>query len=190
MNRIILVFLFLLIADIGIAQEKNDVIEWSSEKLTWKDFQGAPLKSSSFIAVSAGKISVSPIVSEITLSNEVRLTVRALFYKKKSWTVTSSKEILQHEQLHADIRELYARLLRKKLLDKAVFGSHEDAKKRIDIAYLELDRKMRATQDEYDIETDHSVNKHKQKEWNEKVENQLEQLKAYKNNEITLTIKK
>jgi len=189
MFRILSVCLILIIADLGIAQEKKDVIEWSNERLTWNDFQGTPLTSSNFIAVSAGKISVSPITSEVTLSNEVHLTVRALFYKKKSWSITNSKEILKHEQLHADIRELYARLIRKKLLEKAVYGSREDAQKRIDLVYSELDKKMRKTQGEYDDETDHSMNKKSQQEWDEKIAIQLEGLKEYTDTELTITIK-
>jgi hypothetical protein len=48
---------------------------------------------------------------------------------------------------------------------------------------------MRLTQGKYDNETDHSTNNKRQKEWNEKVTKQLEELKDYIHNEIIITIK-
>ena len=173
----------------GIAQKDNDIIEWSSEKLTWENFKGKPNTSSGFITVNAGKIDLSSKEPITVLTKNIHVTIRALFYKEVSWTITTSRKILQHEQLHTDIREVYARMLRKKLSEKTKFISPENAQKWLDIVYSELDKKMRLTQGKYDNETDHSTNNKRQKEWNEKVTKQLEELKDYIHNEIIITIK-
>lgn len=190
MNRFVLLFLALLITQFGIAQENNNIIEWSSEKLTWEDFKGKPNISSEFIAVNAGKIDISSKDPITALTKKIHLTIRALFYKEVSWTITNSRKILQHEQLHTDIREVHARVLRKTILEKTEFTSAQNAQKLFDIVYSELDKKMRLTQGKYDDETDHSTNNKRQKDWNKKVAKQLEELKYYINNEIIITIKK
>lgn len=190
MNRFLLTVLVIFLVQYGTAQEDEYVSEWSSKKLTWEDFKGEPNLSSEFIAVSAGKIDVSSKEPITVLTKKIYLTIRSLFYNEESWTITNSGEILQHEQLHSDIREVYARMMIKKLLEKTEFISSENAQKWFDIVYSELDKKMRLTQGEYDNETNHSMNKERQKEWNEKVAKQLEELKDYTDTEIIITIKK
>ena len=106
----------------------QDYIPWSkNRKLEWKDFQGQPTEDLFAAALTSYKIEIIPsnvIVDEgNNFKNFTKLTVEANFYKNHSWAVEKNDYLLQHEQLHFDIAELFARKMRtefKKLQDKNI----------------------------------------------------------------------
>ncbi len=93
----------------------EDRIIWSaSDPLTWDDFQGKPDHRAHGIAALTYSIIEYKYHCE---GDRLLYSVEAKFNKAKSWGREEAKNehILEHEQLHFDITELYARKLRGKL---------------------------------------------------------------------------
>jgi predicted secreted Zn-dependent protease len=90
------------------------------------------------------------------------------FSPKLSWKKSSGLNdyMLQHEQTHFDITELYARILRKRLSEE--IKTIKDVKKISSIG-REITKQWEIEQNTYDDETDHSINKETQAEWNANV---------------------
>lgn len=92
--------------------ENDSIIYWSeSRKLVWDDFQGE--KDTSQFNNKYGVALAISVVDIIFSYSSKHIIVFASFDKKDSWTVTESKDVLGHEQLHFDIAELFARKIRK-----------------------------------------------------------------------------
>jgi hypothetical protein len=94
---------------------KDDKILWNKDKpLTWNDFQGIPKKSSQRSAMTNSGIELKTSFENNTLT----ITVGAYFIKNKSWVkkeALGDSLLLEHEQVHFDITELFARKFRQKL---------------------------------------------------------------------------
>nr|WP_294938398.1 hypothetical protein [uncultured Flavobacterium sp.] len=109
---IILIAIFSFVSFDTVKKVNDDQILWdSSRKLVWEDFKGDVDASMPKIeALTASIIEVSSSYYE----NEVpKFNVYSYFVKSKSWTKTDSESTLEHEQLHFDITEIYARKIRK-----------------------------------------------------------------------------
>lgn len=161
-----------LLLTFGIAQSQTLII-WSEEQpLTVDDFQGIPEPNSAYKASSEIGISL-----EVNGNNEhIEWNATCRFNKDESWKAdTMDFELLKHEQLHFDICELNVRKLRQKLI---ALKSMPDKKELEDLMNWvnTLDNEM---QRKYDYETNHSIKRAKQYEWEEYVERELEKLKAY-----------
>ena len=83
---------------------------------------------------------------------------------------------MQHEQLHFDITELYARLFRKRLAEN--IKSTGDLSKISGISNTIM-KEWQEEQDDYDKETNHSMNEKKQAEWNLNLKQRLDALKEF-----------
>jgi Predicted secreted Zn-dependent protease len=159
------------------SQDNNDaIIYWSKNKrLIWSDFKGkaSPLDSTSDnVAIASTDIS---ILYENT-GRRLTFKVVSYFRKNKSWTRDTISEILlKHEQGHFDISELYARKLRKFLQNFNPKQSAQVLESGINLLTLEAD----AFQEKYDEETEHGKLKAKQAEWNNLINEELEQLNEY-----------
>lgn len=119
-----------------------------------------------------------------------KVKVEAHFHSDCSWVLPDFKtpDILAHEKLHFDIVELFARKLRKKILE-AVFTDAEDARKKIKAWHKQAEKEMDRFQDLYDEETNGSMNAEMQKWWNSKIFLELNALKIYSNSAINLNVK-
>jgi hypothetical protein len=86
---------------------------------------------------------------------------------------------LSHEQLHFDI--CYLNTL--KFLEKIKTlkeDTRDDLISRIQYEYLEFYKKTHKMQTEYDEETNHSLVKHKQNEWEEKIRSAIREFDLLK----------
>ncbi len=158
----------------------EDEIVWhSNHKLKWTDFKGRPERSQPYEAISF--CSIESKVSQ--LNNEAEFEMIAKFDKTKSWTKTdTSAHILNHEQRHFDITEIYTRKIRKAISDKPLtMNDYYEQFKEIHTKYL---REVDSCQNSYDLETNHSKNKLQQKLWDRKIEMQLDSLKNYSGHRI------
>lgn len=154
------------------AQCANDsIVYWSeSRKLHWNDFQGK-------IPISYGKDRAGSSLSISPKYNYGDVRVLCYFDIMTSWKRDTSLFLLQHEQLHFDIFELYARKIRKevsfltncKKLNFEKFNNVTDS----------LFRECGLTNELYDQETSHSLIRVKQIEWEKKIAKDLETLKEY-----------
>jgi hypothetical protein len=148
-----------------------------NRKLNWDDFEGKPVANASEVAMTASSVEFS----YKTKKNELNWTVNSKFYPKLSWSIKNKQSdyILQHEQLHFDITELYARLMRKRLTEE--IKSAKDYQK-LNVIGKDVLKKWQTEQNTYDRETRHSVDSVSQKRWNELIQKRLDELKAYSSN--------
>ncbi len=87
--------------------------------------------------------------------------------------------ILQHEQSHFDISELFARMLNKAM--KEYKYNESTAGKDMNNIYQRIMTEHQQMQDEYDSESNFSRNKAGQEKWNKKITNALKEYKDYAN---------
>lgn len=148
-------------------------IYWDQKrKLTIEDFKGSienrPFQASTFSGI---EYYIKP------KSSGFDITVRTQFDCFKSYFKPSESDslVLEHEQLHFNITEIYARHFFKKLLETELnpFDFNNQVNKLLSEITIELSLK----QDEYDSEV--YQNSKMQTQWNLWVKTELEKLKEY-----------
>ncbi|MEI9810326.1 MAG: DUF922 domain-containing protein [Bacteroidota bacterium] len=165
-------FLLLLIPAISFAQESNEeLIDWKAgQRLVWNDYKANPDEGSDAAALTATYLGIEYTIDEKGLGWKIQCR----FSKTRSWGKSKTDYILQHEQGHFDIAEIFARKLNKKLseykFDKN--GYKKDLKKIYDSVTGEKEN----LQDQYDKETDHSRKKEEQARWIKKIDELLKEL--------------
>ncbi len=178
MHRRILLVLscscFLLIAR---AQSSNDgFIDWSENRpLAWADYQGTPDASSSSAASTSTLVQVQYGFKNQT----VDFHIRCCFSPTRSWGLHKDDYILSHEQGHFDISELFARKLCSKLRDYSFNPS--TYQKDLDRIYNSVMKERQEMQDQYDRETNHSIDRTAQAAWKKKIAGLLRDFSAYAN---------
>ncbi|MAN27236.1 MULTISPECIES: DUF922 domain-containing protein [Mesonia] len=180
MNKILLLsFLFFSMVFIGKAQER---VAWSSNKLTWEDFKGKPLRSSPFKANANSGFSYKWSVKTVNDQPEFVYEVKSYFYPEESWVKDkkASQQLLAHEQLHFDISELYARKMRKALAGFQVSTSITQIKSSLNKLHRSIERERVKTQELYDKETNHGMIPTAQEKWQKFVDTALEKLSDYR----------
>ena len=181
-----LVLGFTYLPKINNLRIKNEPqIIWSTSQLSWDNFQGRMKKSAPYDAVT-----LSAVSNGFSGDNsQLNFIVKALFFpkgsKKKAGRLTN--ELLKHEQGHFDITEIYARKLRQSLQIKK-YKNYKLIGKDVDKIYDRNNLEWRQFQNSYDKETDHSKNKNKQLEWNEKIQNLLIKLDGFKTTDFEIDI--
>jgi hypothetical protein len=92
---------------------------------------------------------------------------------------SSSKQdsLLQHEQLHFDLCELYGRRFRKAISEKKF--SLLDYDKELNSLFRQVWDDYRKAQDNYDAETRHGIITEMQETWRRTVETDLEKLSEF-----------
>lgn len=191
MKQIVLILISLsFIVLCGFSIQKNaDEIIWSKDyKLTWEDFKGKAKNSS-----TAGAMTISGIRRNFSYKNgKITINAESIFFKKNSWVKDYDKipSTLEHEQLHFDIAELFARKFRKVILETRFKKNGEKAQKEFLEMYTKIDKEKDAYQSLYDEETTNPRNEPKQKEWVEKVAKELAELEGYATPEIEIDLNK
>lgn len=152
-------------------------IQWcEQDKLEWQDFSGEPSMYSPFAAVSATYIEESHGCTE---DGEFHFNVKAAFVKDKSWsTNTICNDLLNHEQVHFDLTEYYARKMRLRLqqIENPCSLPTEDILQVVHEVYEDMETAHRV----YDEFTVHGLNKENQKLWNKYVAESLKDLNNFK----------
>jgi len=175
MNLFILL-LSLFTIDQASPTANDNIIPWSqNRKLVWDDFKAQPDGTSSNAALTNAKIVFNYGHNGKTL----KFNVRCGFDKTKSWARIKNDYILEHEQKHFDIAELYARKLYKALTEYQFKEKTVD--KDLNAIYQKVMQEHFTTQGEYDSQTDHSLKPEEQKKWDEKIEQELKNTKAFAN---------
>lgn len=155
---------------------EDNLIEWNaSRKLTWADFQGKPDPSSDNAALTNSNINVEFGFTDKMFTHSIRCS----FNKDKSWVKLKNDHILNHEQGHFDITEVYARILHKEL-SAYVFNS-KTVNKDINDIYSKVMTQHVTVQHNYDLETNHSIDTAKQRLWDNKIASLLKQYEQYAN---------
>lgn len=157
--------------------ENSDTIRWKSDyKLKWTDFQGKPDPASNFSAQSNCMFSYKSKIEYKSGIMKMSLFLYPCFTKKASWVVEQNQQegLLNHEQLHFDICELYIRKLRKQISGMSL--GILDPGSQIRTAFEQAWQDYQSAQSLYDDETRHGLIEEQQKRWETSI---LEQLKSY-----------
>jgi len=157
-------------------EESNEFIVWKEgRKIEWSDFQGKDFVGLRVLASSSIGIKL-----DYKVADPVEwFNVECVFFRTKSTTKKdNSPYILEHEQGHFDIGEIFARKLRKHILSiKGMVNSHNYSMlDSIQHLYLNL---LSDEQDRYDKETEHSNDTVQQRLWVLRIRNTLDSFKAY-----------
>lgn len=172
--RILLLSVILLFSTVGIAQNSSG-IPWSAEReLTWDDFEKRVGQGGFYKAFTYSGIRYtvdSP-------GDTIEIFVEAYFLEDQSWVYREfqTERLLNHEQRHFDIAEIYARRMRAELQKYEVhvmqFVSHDfgsDIKRTFNQLYDEMEQKQK----DYDFETEHGLEDTAQARWNAWIDDQL-----------------
>lgn len=163
-------------AQISLNSESDSIIWNPAHKLVWRDFHGkpAPGDNESKKAVCAASIYVESFWDEM-----INFKVSNSFMKNEAWTLdTLSIKLLEHEQLHFDIAEVYARKIRQ-----AVDSLRKKGVEAVDIysQVITLLLEQRVKKDElYDTETQHGIFILEQEKWKAKIAKELKVLDKWK----------
>jgi len=179
MKRLLIYLFFIfLVAPFDMAAQANDeeLLTWNaSRKLTWKDYKASPDTESDAAASTTTYLSIEYKIS----TNSFGYKIKSWFSKTKSWGRHKDDYILSHEQGHFDIAEIFARKLHKLMsayrLDRKTY--QQELKK----IYQDVMDEKEKMQDEYDEETNHSINKEKQAKWLKKIKTLLEETEEWAN---------
>ena len=166
--------MLILVLFISANSLPTNAIPWKSDrKLTWNDFKTLVK------APHNGALTASVITYEYQcVNNYISFKVNSWFIPDDSWVKSTMKTdyILAHEQLHFDITELHARILRKRLSEEV--KTCRDAAKSEKI-YRETVLQLDKMQDEYDKNTSNSMEKSFQIIWEDSVNSRLNALKNW-----------
>ena len=182
-------FLLMIFSSLFAFSQKSVLssqIEWKdSYRLKWSDFQGKPEMRTSALAATESIITISfkQIDQNISL-----VEIRSFVEKKGSWVKEKSDKLLKHEQVHADISELFARKIRKAITDNS-YRKVEELIETVENEYKKYVKEGGKYQRLYDKETNHSINKEEQKQWESKIEKELQGLSKYSEPMIEIVMK-
>jgi predicted secreted Zn-dependent protease len=174
--KLLLKFFFLsllIIPSILFAQSKDEeLLDWStSRKLVWKDYKARPDPANDDAASTTTYLGIEYNIT----SSSFDYKIQSRFSKTRSWGRYKDDYVLSHEQGHFDLAEVFARKLNKQM-SEYVFNKKTYQRDLSKIYQNILDEKEKI-QNDYDKETNHSINKEKQAEWLKKIS---EMLKDYK----------
>jgi hypothetical protein len=173
-------FLFLIFFSV-LAQDNEPVISWNpSNKITWSDFKGKPIANSDAVATTASGITFGFSITQKNNNDVVAFTteVHAHFYPKQSWykVERADAHILDHERLHFDITELYARKFRYRISMLTISNS---IKRQLKKMHNDINSELAEMQDKYDSETDFSRNFDSQALWKAYIDAELKKYDKY-----------
>jgi hypothetical protein len=171
----------------SVNKVENDTILWQENLyLEWSDFIG---KADS-VAFDKALTCVKIEFKSKQISNETKsIKIGTYFIKSCSWKKKNVNELLLiHEQNHFNLNEISARKIRKKILETK-FLSMESSKAIIKKIFSDGLNSNFNEQEEYDLQTNHSMNKEEQLKWNAKIKHELNLLKGYRDAEFIIRIK-
>jgi len=180
-NRLILfqIIVFLLInlkSNLVYAQQNDTLIIWEKDySLSWKDFRGKRKKNDSFAsAYSYLEIYLLRSYRNDEIFNNI---VVSTFNRYKSFTLHYNENLLEHEQIHFNILEIFTRKIRKSF--DAISKNKNHKTYDYNTIFYKYQDSLRNYQDKYDYETSFSRNKKKQKIWKLVVKKKLNELEDF-----------
>ncbi len=165
------------------AQTIDNYLAWDSHPITWDDFKGLPDETSVDDATLVFTIRMN---TKYLKKDSIALIIENLMLTDKSWTRTDSDSVLMHERRHFDLAEVYARKMRKQLLEFKF--KYSSISKEIDNIYKPLRSELDYMQKKYDSETNHSKNRIHQVNWDNRIKEELKRLEKYNATIVPLSI--
>ncbi len=154
----------------------NGTLSWSpSRKLNWDDFKGNPDDGNPHHALTAANLAVDAKCR----NDRFEYSVTCVFLPTESWSKNKkSEELLYHEQLHFDLTEVHARVLRKKL--QQLGASCSNVKTKMTPTVNQVFKEWKAEQDKFDKLSNHGLDSETQQKWAADIERRLKELEKYK----------
>lgn len=154
----------------------NKIIWEGDSRLNWKDFSGS---ANNFVFYHA--YSMTGIAYDVLTNSpkSAQFFIYSYFDKNQSWVKNGQETdyLLNHEQMHFDLCELYRRKFAKRLTDRTF--THQNISSEMKIIFDDIFRGFEQIQKQYDAETNHARIKEKQKEWNAFVQAELLKYQQY-----------
>jgi len=143
----------------------SDQFPWSeTRKLSWDDFRGAARPAADeFAAVTHCGIGFK--LNAAVPGATPQVAVYNKFYANQSWVRNDAKipSILEHEQGHFDLCEIYTRKLREQMSDVDI--NTPNVKNVLMTIYSAINSAYERRQQAYEQETAHGTNINQQKKW-------------------------
>jgi len=178
--KIYLILIFTTWTTAFFSQQNNsDIIIWcDTAKLTWNDFTKID-KTPGLPGWAA--TTYKYYHKDTCINGRLFVLLYTWFTKSKSWVIKTKvgdEELLEHERLHFDIAELWARKCRMKIafIDKTCQKSNYDE---IMKTITECNEKQMEENLKYDEETNHYHNKDTQKKWEKRIKYELDAMKQW-----------
>jgi hypothetical protein len=154
--------------------EGEELIDWKgAKKLTWTDYKGQPQAGTDAAAATTTYLGIEYLIDEKGFT----FKIQCRFSKTKSWGKSKTDYILEHEQGHFDIAEIFARKLNKNMSE---YKFNKDSfRKDLKSIYDSVAIEKENFQNQYDLETDHSRKKDQQAAWNLKIKEWLTNFEKY-----------
>lgn len=197
MRRLFILFLLIVVTCTGFSQIGNPgVILWNPARVvSISDFIVVP-DSSTRITGDHMAITRTGITYSLTAkpaSKNFEITIYATMHKPNSFIRErvldapkgSINYLMNHEQKHFDISEIYAREAVKAIRGKRFTKNYT---KEINAMMQALFKQSEVLHDLYDTETGNGTNAAAQSEWNNRIQNRLSLLAAYKNKTIVMRV--
>ncbi|MCW3094073.1 MAG: hypothetical protein JWP81_5142 [Ferruginibacter sp.] len=158
----------------------SNLIQWDSiDKIKWENFLS---KNDSSLSAAESNTFIQP--KFYLRADSVFCRIISFFNPNKSWKkeqILNANYGLNHEQIHFDITEIFARRIRKQIINSKTSEQNEYTIQKI---YQENVIACNYFQDLYDSETEHSLNRLNQDKWNKKVKESILSLSEYKEQSI------
>jgi hypothetical protein len=168
-----------LVSDARTSPNRSGTIQraefsWDSRhRLTWDDFRG-PVPTGRGNVAAETSCGIGFETNTITRGTPVRFRVYNTFSMQRSWVRPDAMtaEVLEHEQGHFDLCELYTRKLRARF--NSTEGITVDNLKRITRSvWAEVHGEYAEQQELYEEETAHGLNREGQVAWTARLEKEL-----------------
>lgn len=187
MKKIVFLILFVSAVFVSHSQDYTDTTKYiiysDTMNITWNDFRG---EISTDFARTYSEVSMQAVMNECELTYEIM----SVMVKDRSRQLKDhqEKELLVHEITHFKITEVYTRKMRKEI-DSLTALPLEKVKEQVSAIFRKYLKEAKEFQNKYDDETQHSVIREKQIEWEKRVDEMLEELKAYSDTHVTVPLK-
>jgi len=186
-KRKLLLFILPVFCLIGADNPVNLIYHDNDYLLRWKDFKGTPeggyesYSAMSYVGFRMGYKGTAKMDS-------LQFVVEAFFNPDRSWRrVDTSAHLLEHEQIHFDIAELYTRKLKEQLsLATLQYSNYQSTVKTLEGT---IRKDMNRADSLYDADTDNSMNREKQQLWRKNIAEDLARLKTFTPDTFALPVK-
>lgn len=151
-----------------------DQVSWSvNRRLSWEDFRGMPDDDNPHHALTAANLAVNANCKNQGFTYEVN----CVFLPTESWSKNKkSEKLLEHEQLHFDLTEVHARMLRRDLQYLNCSNLKEKLNSTVSTAF----KRWKAEQEAFDNGCKHGLNKHTERLWAANIGRRLKALETYR----------
>ncbi|PKV75333.1 DUF922 domain-containing protein [Pontibacter ramchanderi] len=160
----------------NVSLASNEHLAWSAtRRLNWEDFRGTPESTNPHHALTAANLAVDARCKD----NKFYYEVKCVFLPGESWSKNKqSEKLLAHEQLHFDLTEVHARLLRREL--DRLGMSCGNLKTNLNTTVGNAFKAWKAEQDHFDKVSRHGLDAQVQQEWSDRISQRLKELDAWK----------